>query len=100
MLIGTSGVGRTFTKEVVEAMASLNKVTLSCQCILVSKDLYSPLLLHEISVPMFIKIVTCRDLLFLPFQTRLHNLNALQKKRTLGVRYTFILSNILLVSLH
>jgi malate dehydrogenase (oxaloacetate-decarboxylating)(NADP+) len=29
VLIGTSGVGKTFTKEVVEAMASLNKV-LSC----------------------------------------------------------------------
>jgi malate dehydrogenase (oxaloacetate-decarboxylating)(NADP+) len=26
VLIGTSGVGRTFTKEVVEAMASFNEV--------------------------------------------------------------------------
>lgn len=26
MLIGTSGVGRTFTKDVVEAMAALNEV--------------------------------------------------------------------------
>jgi len=28
VLIGTSGVGKTFTKEVVEAMASLNPVGL------------------------------------------------------------------------
>jgi malate dehydrogenase (oxaloacetate-decarboxylating)(NADP+) len=27
VLIGTSGVGRTFTKEVVEAMASFNEVS-------------------------------------------------------------------------
>ena len=26
VLIGTSGVGRTFTKDVVEAMAAINKV--------------------------------------------------------------------------
>jgi malate dehydrogenase (oxaloacetate-decarboxylating)(NADP+) len=29
VLIGTSGVGRTFTKEVIEAMASFNQVSLS-----------------------------------------------------------------------
>jgi malate dehydrogenase (oxaloacetate-decarboxylating)(NADP+) len=34
VLIGTSGVGRAFTKEVVEAMASFNEVIFGTQAIM------------------------------------------------------------------
>ena len=34
VLIGTSGVGRTFTKEVVEAMASFNEVFFNTQAVM------------------------------------------------------------------
>ena len=34
VLIGTSGVGRTFTKEVVEAMASFNEVIFATQVVM------------------------------------------------------------------
>ena len=34
VLIGTSGVGRAFTKEVVEAMASFNEVFFNTQAVM------------------------------------------------------------------
>lgn len=45
MLIGTSGVGNKFTKEVVEAMASINEVIF---CL--STNMFEKLYLHPIEV--------------------------------------------------
>jgi hypothetical protein len=41
VLIGTSGVGRTFTKEVVQAMASFNEVIWTLNIIVVVQGVTS-----------------------------------------------------------
>jgi len=81
VLIGTSGQGRTFTKEVIEAMASLNEVIYvnplaNLLCILVSTEANLSIICNA-----------CRNLLFFPFPTQHHSQNALLKKLTLGARY-------------
>ena len=76
MLIGTSGVGKTFTKEVVEAMASLNEV--------LPYSLSTSPPCHS-SIPLT-RVLLCRNHLSLHSRTRRHNRSVPPKKLIHGAR--------------
>lgn len=82
ILIGTSGQGRTFTKEVVEAMASLNEVYCKIFCYWKKKIAFA----NEEANSTFLCMTACRNPLFFLFPTQLHSLNAPQKKPIRGAR--------------
>jgi hypothetical protein len=83
VLIGTSGQGRTFTKEVIEAMASINEVP--CRVNLLTCTSHAISCLNKLSnVVLFYN--ACRNLLSFLFPTQHHSQNVLLKKLISGAR--------------
>lgn len=94
VLIGTSGVGKTFTQEVVEAMASFNEVWhILHNAIFLGPSFYMFDSMMEIIVKL--QFTNFRNLLFLLCQIRPRNQNVLPRKHTLGVRWEVFFMSIL-----
>lgn len=92
VLIGSSGAGRTFTKEVVEAMTSLNE----------ARQLWYNFLFFIFFEKSYdsakIIFLAFRNLSFLLSRTQLRSLNVRLKKLTHGARWSFTSRKLVLIS--